>query len=358
MKFNLLLIVGCFVTTNVYGFIPLTTGHRPTTTRLFNYESTVTEEQLNHKLESIAYKLRLQVYDVNTGVYGFESVSRHQKGKCVMRNQIFLVLFYRTILLLFVVPFTVFLCFLVQKDPKYGIENIRVTIPIEPSLGLELTEVAHSTSGHKEGDARGLVLVSKVSGNAASANNIQIGDAIVGVFCEDADFKETVTGFDYEDTMEVLSRAKTHAHMMADTESGDGASISLELNRLVPRAKVSVIVEGATDKPQLIEGLAGDNLRLLLMHHDINIYGNRLHRLDMPSVTDSNCGGEGICGTCMVEILEGNAALNNMGPKEQEVTTGRPTSWRAACQTVIGADNQESTIRVRVHPQWLKDGHD
>ena len=293
----------------VAGFVPITNFKRSPVTALKNYETTVTEENLNRKLEDIAKTLRLQTYDVNTGVYGFES-----------------------------------------KDKALGIENIRVNIPIEPSLGLEMTEVAHGNR-----DNRGLVLVSKVSGNAAKDTSIQVGDTIVGVFVEGADFKESVTGMDYESTMDVITQAKTTAHLMG--EEG-GGSISLELNRLVPRAAVHVVVEGASNEPVTIDGLAGDNLSLLLMNHGMDIYSKRLHRLDQPSVTGMNCGGEGICGTCMVKILEGEEHLGKLGPKEKEIKTGRPQDWRAACQTVIGVDNNESTIRVLIHPQWSQDGRD
>ena len=35
------------------------------------------------------------------------------------------------------------------------------------------------------------------------------------------------------------------------------------------------------------------------------------------------------------------------------VTTGRPSNWRAACRTVIGAENLPNTkdLRIRLHPQ-------
>lgn len=281
---------------------------------LFAYETTVNEELLDHKLEGIGKKLRLQLYDPNTGVYGIES-----------------------------------------KDPLYGIENIRADIPIDPSIGLELTEVAHDDYDH-----RGLVLVSKVSGNAAEHSSIKVGDVIIGVFQEDAGFKESVTGMDFETTQQTIEAAKMHAHLMAfpDVEAeGAGAHISFDVNRLVPRAKVKVVVEDGThpDRTTTIDGLAGDNLRLLLMHNKINLYDKNTRRLDQPHIKGENCGGEAICGTCMVKILEGQEALKPMGPQELDITTGRPSKWRAACQTVVGHNNKESTIRIRVHPQYFVD---
>eukprot|EP00978_Attheya_sp_CCMP212_P007282 scaffold16939_cov51-Attheya_sp.AAC.4 len=261
------------------------------------------EDQLLYKkLDTIAHKLKLQVYDVDTGVYGMDS-----------------------------------------KDPLYGIENIRTGLAVKPSLGIELTEVAHSDL-----DDRGLVLVSKVleGGNAAhkseEGHSIQVGDTIVGVFVGD-DYKESTTGLNYDETVATIEEAKKYA--------ADDGIIFLELNRVVKKAKVKVIVEQDKDtRPVEIDALAGDNLRLLLMHHHQKIYDPNTVRLDNPFAT-GNCGGEGICGTCLVSILGGWESLNKKGPQEQEITTGRPDLWRASCKTIIGADNKEATIRVKLHPQ-------
>lgn len=258
------------------------------------------ESDVESQLDEIAHKLRLNVYDVDTGVYGVES-----------------------------------------RDPLYGIENIHTKIRMDrhQSLGLELTQVAHGDLDH-----RGLVLVSKVTGLALHDTPIHIGDVIIGVFVGD-DFKESTTGMDYDDTVEVIDRAK----QVALDQNG---MISLELNRLVKKAQVKVIVENdAGGEETQLDALAGDNLRLLLMHNHVNLYDPKMHRLDQPTVC-GDCGGEGICGTCLVSVQEGMEHLNKVGPQESSILMNRPASWRAACKTVVGADNQEdTTLRIRLHPQ-------
>jgi len=62
--------------------------------------------------------------------------------------------------------------------------------------------------------------------------------------------------------------------------------------------------------------LSGDNLRTLLMHHNVRVYDERTIRLDTLGTGD--CGGEGICGTCLVEVLEGMETLNPKSVKEEE----------------------------------------
>mmetsp|Transcript_39300 Transcript_39300/g.95040 ORF Transcript_39300/g.95040 Transcript_39300/m.95040 type:complete len:333 (+) Transcript_39300:176-1174(+) len=261
-------------------------------------------------LDTVAHKLRLQVYDLDSGVYGFES-----------------------------------------KDPDYGVEVVRTFLHIDEHdlLGLELTQVAHGT-----GDHRGLVLVSDMAVDQVHhTGRIHKGDTIVGVFVGE-NFKESVTDMDYDDTVEVLNRAKEYALRLG------GNTISLELNRLVKRATVQVQVEDESGKVVEMEAKAGDNLRSLLLHHHAALYGNSkaLKRLDQPSLK-GDCGGEGICGTCLVKINQGMDHLNKVGPQESSIIQQRPESWRASCKTVVGADNEEgTTLRVRLHPWVPSEGDD
>jgi ferredoxin len=301
---NFGLLVASTMFPNAGAFLPHSSRFRHPTSAL---PSTSTDQDVTDWLDTVAHKLRLQVYDLDSGVYGFES-----------------------------------------KDPDYGIEIVRTYLHISDDndkLGLELTEVAHGT-----GDHRGLVLVSAIlDQDVAKTKPIHVGDTIVGVFVGE-NFKESTTDLDYDDTVDVLNRAKEYA------KSVGGTTISLELNRLVKRATVQVLVEDETGRdPVEFDAKAGDNLRLLLMHHHESLYGkgkSALHRLDQPSLTN-DCGGEGICGTCLVKVNQGMSHLNSIGPQEFSILKGRPESWRASCKTIIGADNEEgSTLRIRLHP-WI-----
>jgi ferredoxin len=206
-----------------------------------------------------------------------------------------------------------------SKDPKYGVESIYATIPIRPGegLGLELTEVAHSTTKQNQG----LVLISNVGGNAAKYTSARAGDTIVGVSCQSADFKMSTAGMDYEYTMDAIIQAKTQAELL------EGSSISLQLNRLVRRAPITVIVEDGDRKPAVLECLAGDNLRLVLKRHGLLFTAN-------------DCGGEGICGTDMVEIVEGEDCIDYLSSSTSRL--------KKACQTIVGSSNEASTVRIRI----------
>jgi ferredoxin len=71
----------------------------------------------------------------------------------------------------------------------------------------------------------------------------------------------------------------------------------------------------------------GANLREKALQNRIDIYTLR-GKL-------SNCGGNGQCATCVVEIVEG---MENLSPKtdfEKRRLKKKPESYRLACQTLV-----------------------
>ena len=222
-----------------------------------------------------------------------------------------------------------------SKDSRFGIEVIKTCVQTKGGLGLVLTEMAGSNDG------RGLVLVSDVSGNAAMANpKIQVGDIITGVIT--GDFRERTTELNYDRLVEVIGRAKD--------ASSDG-TLMLELDRLVERAVVTVEVEDtSTGETQTIHARAGENLRRLLLRKGIKLYDHQTKRFDMP-FSQGDCAGEGMCGTCLVDVKEGSENLNPQDGLEEMITKGRPTRWRASCRAIIGPDNKPGHLRISTMPQ-------
>lgn len=85
---------------------------------------------------------------------------------------------------------------------------------------------------------------------------------------------------------------------------------------------------------------AGSNLRKLAIANGVNLYGGLWKVL--------NCRGNGLCGTCEVEI----PAAVNLSPRsnmEEVKLKGRPLIRRLACQVVVHGD-----MTVRSHPPAFK----
>ncbi|OIW09271.1 hypothetical protein TanjilG_01242 [Lupinus angustifolius] len=67
-----------------------------------------------------------------------------------------------------------------------------------------------------------------------------------------------------------------------------------------------------------------------------------------------NCAGGGSCGTCIVEIIEGNDLLNERTNTELRYLKKKPESWRLACQTIVGNKENSGKVVVQRVPQWKK----
>jgi ferredoxin len=251
---------------------------------------------LEDQLTEIAKRLKLQVFDLDEGIFGLDS-----------------------------------------KDDAYGLEVLRVEIdaptPTSP-LGIELTEMASNQDG------RGLVLVSGVSGKAADTK-LQIGDIITGVL--GSSVKIQTAGQNYDTTVEAIQEVR-----QAEASS---KTLTLEINRLVQRASITVkVLDGKTQQETNIEALAGENLRRLLLRKNLKLYDSKTKRFDMPYNT-GDCAGEGLCGTCLVKVRHGQELLNPKDSLEELITKKRPANWRASCRTVVGYDNQKGELTIVTHPQ-------
>lgn len=257
---------------------------------------------MDETLYDIAKRLKLEIFDLEEGVFGLES-----------------------------------------QDSAYALEVIHTSVALDVdtgALGLVLTEMAGNADG------RGLVLVSDVTGPAKMADPaaIQVGDVITGVRTTDGRVRERTTGLNYERTMEAMGVVKEAA-----LTGGDG-KVYLEIDRLVARSPLSVEVVQADGSVLTIDALAGENLRRLLLRKSVKIYNRDTKRFDMPYAT-GDCAGEGLCGTCLVAVQKGAKLLNAKEGVEELITRGRPLSWRASCRTIVGPNNEGGKLRIRVQPQ-------
>ena len=71
----------------------------------------------------------------------------------------------------------------------------------------------------------------------------------------------------------------------------------------------------------------GANLRLKAMQNGIDIY-TLIGKM-------TNCNGNGQCGTCIVEIVEGIENLSERTDVENRKLKKKPENYRLACQTLV-----------------------
>lgn len=100
-----------------------------------------------------------------------------------------------------------------------------------------------------------------------------------------------------------------------------------------------------------VKMLAGSNLRKEMLRQGFSVYDRKTKRFDQPYV-QGDCGGEGLCGTCLVQVLEGKELLNKPDGVEQMVLNKwKAPTWRLGCRCVVGAVNEPGTVRFKLTPQ-------
>jgi ferredoxin len=81
----------------------------------------------------------------------------------------------------------------------------------------------------------------------------------------------------------------------------------------------------------------GSNLRLKALENQVDLYKMVAKLL--------NCSGNGQCGTCVVEIVEGAENLSPRTEAENRKLRRKPETYRLACQTKVLGD-----VAVRTKP--------
>lgn len=129
--------------------------------------------------------------------------------------------------------------------------------------------------------------------------------------------------------------------------------LTITTKRLVGRRVVGVTVlqpDGKTVASRF-DCLAGSNLRGELLRREIRIYDETTKRFDNPFGT-GDCAGEGLCGTCLVEMRQGVEACSPRNSEEELLLSTRPARWRLACRLYVGKDNEPGgEVTVRLRPQ-------
>lgn len=233
-----------------------------------------------------------------------------------------------------------------SKDVAYAIEIAKVNVPLSGGLGLGLEELKRGRDG------RGCVLVSALApgGNAEKSGKIKVGDMVCYLGKEPKGMVRT-EGLDFEQTMGA----------MQEYVGTKASSITLVLKRLVFRESIDVtfsyapapeeVAAGAEPWTKSVSMLTGSNLRKEMLRQSFPVYDKKTLRFDQPYVS-GDCGGEGICGTCLCQVLEGKELLNKPdGVEDMVLKKWGAANWRLSCRTVVGAVNTPGNVRIKLTPQ-------
>ncbi|CAD6218045.1 unnamed protein product [Miscanthus lutarioriparius] len=89
----------------------------------------------------------------------------------------------------------------------------------------------------------------------------------------------------------------------------------------------------------------GQKLRDIMLDGYIDLYGPYDKVL-------LNCAGGGVCGTCLVEVVEGKEMLSPKTEVEKELLKRKPKTWRLACQATVGNADSTGQMIIQQLPEW------
>lgn len=236
------------------------------------------------------------------------------------------------------------------------VDTVQVSFPRIPGsgLGIALEEIA----GGRE-DRLGITLVSGlVEGGAAEGKNILEGDAIVKVSVLRRNRLQGSGLTDTEEEIEVKTEcldydATVEALQSLPPQKREDELYIVTLKRLRRKPKVTVNLQYPPEQEEedvTLEIFSGEILRQAMLVRGVKLNDPLAKRFDTKN--GGNCGGNSMCRTCAVSILQGGDLLNPQKPAEQQMLATTPR-WRLACKSVVGFGFKEGSMTIRVSPsQW------
>ena len=136
---------------------------------------------------------------------------------------------------------------------------------------------------------------------------------------------------------------------------GSGASaLTLWLKRIRPRGVARVTAVQRNGQELQFLQYEGENLRMGLIRNaggkDIVNDQSSLRYDNKPAGT-GDCGGNGLCCTCVVSVLQGKGALSPMRAGEAQLLRN-VVRWRQSCRAYVRVDDgEEMDVRIQLAPR-------
>ncbi|KAL7560759.1 hypothetical protein ACA910_005330 [Epithemia clementina (nom. ined.)] len=259
--------------------------------------------------------------------------------------------------------------FLGAKNSKENfVDIIKVILPFPQTgqgLGIELLELAGGRP-----DGLGITIVSGlVPGKCAEFSGLLFGDSISqislrrrkrskdeGKLMELDEIKSVSTEcLAYDGTIDaIVSLLQDEGAANASDADDEEIALVFTVKRLRRKPKVKVLLQypPSQNEPDLaLELFSGENLRRALLVRGVKLNDPLARRFDNGGTGD--CGAEGTCATCVVNVVKGGELLNRPKESESQIVTNRNPRWRMACKAIVGHGMQEGEMIVRVSPkQW------
>ena len=249
-----------------------------------------------------------------------------------------------------------------KSSKEIMVDTFKVEFPRIPNqgMGIELLELA---GGREDGlgitVVNGLVEGGTTASGIKSENDIMVGDSISkiaikrtkksssqGGALSDAEEIEAidVECFGYDKTVDAIIG-------LPPASEDETESFVLTIKRLRRKPKVTIQLQyppSQNEPDTTIELFSGENLRRAMLTRGVKLNDPYSRRFDSGGIGD--CGAEGTCATCVVNVMEGMELLNDPKEQESQILKNKPR-YRMACRAIVGYGFQSGTMKIQVNPR-------
>jgi ferredoxin len=179
------------------------------------------------------------------------------------------------------------------------------------------------------------------AGAVAEFGSIEPGDTIVAVGSGLGDVVNTEAA-DYDATASAILEV-----------AGSHDEIVLVVKRMVRRRVAQLTAVLPSGEQRTIVAYHGENVRMALLRQGVlAVNDGSTPRYDGKS--SGNCGGNGLCCTCVVSVLSGAEHLNERTSSEKQLLR-KVARWRQSCKAKVqirdDAAADEIAVRVQLAPR-------
>lgn len=249
-------------------------------------------------------------------------------------------------------------------DRKLDDDFFSIQVAHTGGLGLVLVELASIPNSKY-----GLVAVREIvpGSNAKKCGKFYVGDVLVSILQSPNDYLSSLVSSkpSLENSTQNLKKTSLEALNLNATlheisKFDDVNEVIIKVRRLTKRENIEIQLY---DFHRHYTGVrlnvySGHDmpLRTILLNNNIELYDQSgyTRRVDSPYLT-GDCGGDCICGTCLVQVLSGKEILNSRTMEEDLILKKMmyPHSFRLACRVQLGVySNIGGTIKVMLMPQF------
>ncbi len=235
-----------------------------------------------------------------------------------------------------------------KSSKEIFVDSVQVSFPRLPDAGLGI--ILQEIAGGRD-DGLGITVVSElVEGGPSFGSGIQAGDCISAIAIQRGPSKETIAAvatecLGYDATVDAI------LSLPAARSNDEIFILSMKRLRRKPRVNLTIQYPPHLNAPDTtLELFSGENLRRAMLSRGVRLNDALSRRFDSGGTGD--CGAEGTCATCVVNVVTGGELLNPQSIQEQQMLRSNPR-WRLGCRATVGYGFQEGDITLRLNPkQW------